>query len=290
MFIKGLVVGAALSCAAAPSVALAWGYEGHEIIADIARGNLTPAVRAKVDAVLETDIDNSLTPHNMAQESTWADRWRSAGHSETASWHFTDEELDHPDLASACFGFPASGPLAAEGPAQDCLVNKVEQFTKELGNPATVPVERLAALKYLLHFVGDLHQPLHAADNHDRGGNCVLLSLGGSRSVNLHSYWDTTVVQALGHDSITVAATLARAITPAQKAAWERGDVRTWQADSYAVAKASVYVIGSKPGCDRDQAPLDLPDGYAEAAQAAAALQLQKAGVRLAFVLNRALQ
>ena len=284
-----LCAAAALLAAAAPSVASAWGYEGHEILADIARGYLTPAARAKVDAMLAADADNGLTTHDMAEESTWADRWRSAGHSETAPWHFTDEELDRPDLAAACFGFPADGPLASQGPAQDCLVHKVEEFSKELGNPATPAPERLAALKYLLHFVGDLHQPLHAADNHDRGGNCVLLSLGGSRSVNLHSYWDTTVVQALGNDPSAVAASLVDQITPAQKAAWERGDARAWQADSYAVAKASVYTLGSKPGCDRDEAPISPPAGYAIAARAAAAVQLQKAGVRLALVLNRAL-
>jgi hypothetical protein len=284
-----LIAGAAVVFLAAPSAAFAWGYEGHEIIADIARGYLTPAARAKVDALLATDADNGLTTHDMAGESTWADRWRGAGHSETASWHFTDEELDHPDLAGACFGFPAGGALASQGPAQDCLVDKVEEFTKELGDPGAAPAERLAALKYLLHFVGDLHQPLHAADNHDRGGNCVLLNVGGPRSVNLHSYWDTTVVQALGADPSAVAASLAAKITPAQKAAWEGGDVRAWQADSYAVAKASVYIVGSKPGCDRDQAPVSLPARYADAAQGVASVQLQKAGVRLALVLNRAL-
>jgi hypothetical protein len=82
---------------------------------------------------------------------------------------------------------------------------------------------------------------------------------------------------------------LAAKITSAQKAVWEQGDVRAWQADSYAVAKASVYRVGSKPGCDRDQAPISLPPGYADAAQGIASVQLQKAGVRLALVLNRAL-
>ena len=289
MFPKRLIVGAAMACLAAPSAAFAWGYEGHEIIADIARGYLTPAARAKVDALLAMDAGNTLTAHDMAEEATWADRWRGAGHAETASWHFTDEELDRPDLAQACFGFPASGPLASQGPAQDCLVNKIEEFSKELADPATAPGERVTALKYLLHFVGDLHQPLHASDNHDRGGNCVLLNLGGPRSVNLHGYWDTTAVQALGGDPSAVAASLAAKITRAQKSAWERGDVRAWQADSYVVAKAWVYVVGSKPDCARDQAPVTLPSGYAAAAQAIAGFQLEKAGVRLALVLNRAL-
>ena len=61
-------------------------------------------------------------------------------------------------------------------------MDKVREFAAELAAPTTAQAERLLALKYLLHFVGDQHQPLHASDNHDRGGNCVLLALGGART------------------------------------------------------------------------------------------------------------
>jgi hypothetical protein len=269
-----------------PGAALAWGYEGHEIIAAIARANLTPSVRTKVDALLSTDAD-SLTPHDMIAESTWADAYRGAGHKETAAWHYVDIELDHPDLKAACSGFPSSGPLASRGPAEDCIVDKIQAFSKELADPATAEPERLLALKYLLHFVGDLSQPLHAADNHDRGGNCVLLALGGPRTVNLHSYWDTSVVEALGSNPQEVAARLASTITPQERARWSAGDARSWAEDSYALAKATVYTLGSKPGCEGGAAPIAPPPGYAEAAAAAAAIQLQKAGLRLAAMLNR---
>jgi hypothetical protein len=143
------------------------------------------------------------------------------------------------------------------------------------------------ALKYLLHFVGDIHQPLHASDNHDRGGNCVVLALGGPRTTNLHSYWDTAVVLALGDDPTAVAQRLVGQITPAQRADWSKGDARSWPLESYGVARSSVYTIGSKPGCDRDASPVTLPAGYAQSAQSAAMLQLEKAGLPLAMVLNR---
>lgn len=271
--------------ALAPQSAFAWGFEGHEVIAAIARNYLTPDVRQRVDQLLAADTD-SLTGHDMMSESTWADRYRSAGHPETGSWHFVDIELDHPDLSAACFGFPAASQPASAGPKDDCVVDKIAEFDTELKNPATSPAERLLALKYVIHFVGDVHQPLHAADNHDRGGNCVLLALGGPRSINLHSYWDTTVVQALGQDSATVAKTLLGQITPAQKDEWEQGDVRGWAQESYELAKTSVYTIGSKPGCDRDAAPISLPAGYGAAAEPVASLQLKRAGVRLAKILN----
>ena len=271
-----------------PAPAFAWGYEGHQVIADIARNLLTPAVRAKVDALLATDTD-SLTARDMASEATWADAFRSAGHRETAQWHFVDIELSKPDLTAACFGFPPAGGAASAGPSQDCVVDKVEEFERELAEARTPAPERLPALKFLLHFVGDLHQPLHVSDNQDRGGNCVRVALGGPRTTNLHSYWDTAVVQALGTDPQTVAASLEAQITPADRKAWEAGDPRTWAQEAFSVAQNVVYMIGSQPGCNPDAAPITLPSGYAQKAEAAVALQLKRAGVRLALELNRAL-
>jgi S1/P1 Nuclease len=169
------------------------------------------------------------------------------------------------------------------------VVNKVSEFSKELASPATPPPERLLALKFLLHFVGDMHQPLHDSDNHDKGGNCVLLNLGGPRQVNLHGYWDTVVVRGLGDDAQAAAETLAGRITPQDKAAWEKGDPQSWAMEGFDLARTVIYTLGSKPGCDRDQSPISLPPGYDETARKTAAIQLEKAGVRLALVLNRSL-
>lgn len=270
----------------APQAAFAWGFEGHEVVAAIARNYLTPEVRQRVDQLLAADTD-SLTAHDMEAEATWADRYRGAGHPETGSWHFVDIELDHPDLAAACFGFPASAGPASAGPKDDCVVDKITEFEADLRNPSAAQTERLLALKYLLHFVGDIHQPLHAADNHDRGGNCVQLAIGGARPTNLHSYWDTTVVEAMGSDPNALAQMLIAKITSAEKAEWEKGDAKAWAMKSYEIARRSVYKIGSKPGCERDATPLDLPAGYGAAAQSVAAVQLEKAGVRLAKILNQ---
>jgi hypothetical protein len=284
---RPLRLGLWLALSLAPGAAFAWGSEGHEIVAAIARSYLTPSAKADVDALLASDRD-TLAGHDMLSESTWADAYRAAGHRETAAWHFVDIELDHPDLRQACFNFPSSGPLASQGPAQDCIVDKITAFEQELASPATAADERLLALKYLLHLVGDLTQPLHAGDNHDRGGNCVLVALGGSRTVNLHSDWDTTLVAALGTDPAMVAAQLKNAITPAQKASYERGDAAAWAMESYEAAKSSAYSLGSKPGCD-DQSPVTPPSGYDLAAEKVVAVQLERAGVRLAYILNQAL-
>lgn len=277
-----------LAALTSPSAALAWGYAGHEIIAEIARAYMTPAALAKVDALLQADISNSLTAHDMASEAVWADAYRGAGHKEASSWHFVNIELDHPDVKSARFAFPPAGTSASSGPADDCIINKLDEFISELRNPATAPEERLTALKYVLHFVGDLHQPLHAADNHDRGGNCVSVALGGPRTQNLHSYWDTGVLAPLGPDPVAASKALLAAITPADVRAWSAGTPRTWADESFQLARTTAYTAGSKPGCGTDQGPVSLPAGYADAAAKVADTQLEKAGARLAMVLNAA--
>lgn len=271
----------------APVSAGAWGYKGHQIVAAIARGYLTPGARAKVDALLAADTD-PLTKPDMLSRATWADVYRSAGHRETAEWHFVDIERDHPNLAAACFNFPQPGGPAAAGPPEDCVVNKVNEFEAELANPATPLPERVLALKYLLHFVGDLHQPLHAADNHDKGGNCVRLALGGPRTVNLHSYWDTVLVDTLGDDPQQIADRLRSAVSASDKARWEKGDPRSWAMESFSAAKTA-YRLNPPAGCDPNSAPVAVPPGYDAAARQVVAGQLERAGIRLAALLNRAL-
>ena len=82
---------------------------------------------------------------------------------------------------------------------------------------------------------------------------------------------------------------LARRITPGQKAAWEKGDPESWALEGFDIAKTKVYTVGSGPGCAPDPSPISLPPGYEATAREVASIQLEKAGVRLAAVLNRAL-
>ena len=197
----------------APKPALAWGDEGHKVIALVAAHYMRPEVLARVNALLATDADNQLTGHDIAAEATWADKFRDhvkGAKAHTGSWHFVDIELGSPDEAAACFGRPAlaTGQPAYPGFARDCVVDKVDEFRRELGDPATPAVERLLALKFLLHFVGDLHQPLHASDDQDRGGNGKALEPPIGKSRNLHAFWDTAVVISLGRDPEMVASGL----------------------------------------------------------------------------------
>jgi hypothetical protein len=271
---------------AMPTAAHAWGYEGHKIVAALARAYLSGPVNARIDALLATDKD-ALTDPDMLSRATWADSYRNTNKA-TGSWHFVDLELDGPDINAACYGFPAAGPQAGAGVANDCVVNKLEEFERELDDPHTPDPERVLALKYILHFVGDLHQPLHAADHEDQGGNCVKLDLGGPRPSNLHSYWDTGILASIGTDAGDIARKLKPQITKAQRKAWVQGSYETWAFESFRIAQDVTYSFHPAPGCADDRAPVRLPDGYEALAKAAVEVQLERAGVRLAFVLDKA--
>ena len=275
---------AALIC----SQALAWGDLGHEVTALIAYRHLSPTARAALDALLASDTD-TLTAGDFASRATWADKYRNA-HRETAAWHFVDIEIDRPDLKDACFGFPTlqGGQSASQGPVQDCVVNKIDEFAAELKNPSTPAAERLLALKFLIHFMGDLHQPLHAADHHDRGGNCIGLSPPQGAQNNLHAYWDVNVVKALGQSAAQIAEQLDARLSAADITAWTRGTPQSWAMDTFEVGRHDAYALPSTPTC-QSGGSVALPPAYMAQAEKDAATQLLKAAVRLAAVLNDAL-
>ncbi len=275
---------------AASGPALAWGDLGHAVVAMIAYHHLTlPARRMRSIACSPATVSSLHSPPTSRAAPPGRDKYRLS-HRETAAWHFVDLEIDKPDLAAACSGFPASPPHAAsQGPAQDCVVDKIEEFARELKNPATPAPERLLALKFILHFVGDMHQPLHAADHSDRGGNCIALSPSPDGDVtNLHAYWDVTTVNALGHSAPDIAAKLDAKITPADIRAWSAGGPRDWAMQSFAIGKRDAYNLPSRPTCAQPGA-VALSPSYQTTAETDAAHQLSVAGIRLAYVLNGAL-
>jgi hypothetical protein len=281
----------ALWLLATPHSAAAWGDEGHKVIALIAQAYLEPDVRKTVNAILAADTE-TLTAHDIASEATWADKLRErnkAGARErTRQWHFVDIEIDAPDLDYACFGHPqlSVGVPASRGPADDCVVDKIEEFAAELRNPSTKPEERLVALKFLLHLVGDLHQPLHASDAHDRGGNEKRVSAAGSKAGNLHRYWDTVFVSQLGPDAKTIASELLIHISPSQAQIWMQGAVSGWAMESFQVAKQDAYGLLPQPS---KRHSYRLTADYLAMARQDVAIQLSRAGVRLALILNRSL-
>jgi hypothetical protein len=284
LVVIGLIVGSSRPAAA-------WGDEGHEVVALVAQAYLDPGVRKKVNALLAADTD-PLTAHDIASEATWPDKVRDSNEGgarqRTREWHFVDIEIDSPDLDQACFGHPPvpQGTPASQGPAQDCVVDKIQEFAAELKDPRTDPEEQIVAIKFLLHFIGDMHQPLHASDAHDRGGNDKRVSAEGFKAGNLHHFWDTELVDQLGPDAKTIASDLIGHISESQVSEWSQGTVSDWAMESFRVAKDDAY--GQLPAATA-HGSYRLTDDYISMATQDVAVQLSKAGVRLAFVLNQAL-
>jgi hypothetical protein len=200
-------------------------------------------------------------------------------------------EIEGADIGMACFGrFPLpAGTLASNGPPKACVIDKAKQFADELAAPGTDAEERLFALKFLLHFVGDMHQPLHSSDNHDRGGNLVMVMADGIKHKakdELHGYWDTQFVDGIGGKSPpTLAKSLIKDITPAQVTSWSAGSFEEWAMEAFMVSVSDAY---GTPPLSKDT-PQHLDADYVARAEKDVAQQLSKAGVRLASVFNKAL-
>lgn len=155
--------------------ARAWGADGHRLIAEYAFVRLSPAARAQVEMLLALEPEATL-----ASISTWADEVRSPT---TAAWHYVNFPRDadcHYDTDRMCI----------QG---NCVVGAIERQLAVLASDAP-DEKRLLALKYVVHFIGDVHQPLHAGFADDRGGNSFQLQAFG-RGTNLHALWDSALVQ-----------------------------------------------------------------------------------------------
>jgi len=295
----GCFAGTMLTLAGAPSRAIAWGSDGHMIVALIAQQNLDPAVKKKVDALLKSDKDK-LTKKDIASRAVWADKWRDSDRTTskirfnaTQAWHFVDIEIASPSIDVACFNHPVlpPGTPASKGPAKDCVVDKIVQFTAELKDPKTTQAERLLAFKFLLHFVGDVHQPLHTADNKDRGGNNVQIIYGKHTvAENLHSYWDHILVDDLGKDYHVTAKTLAQKYQD-KKSEWMKGQPADWALESFALARDVAYNLPTTTKLDKHNIKCIVIDqAYDDRALPTVSEQLAKGGMRLAMILNDALK
>jgi S1/P1 Nuclease len=290
----------------APREAKAWGTEGDRIIALVADRLLQahdPAVQKKVAAILATDKDNSWTKTDIAAEATWADVLMDKsveGRAATTQWHYFKLDAASPDLAKACFGqpeLPATTP-AIHGPQQDCIIDKVNEFARELYNPSTSAGERLMALRFLLNFTGDLHQPLAAIEHGDQGGDCIaVLPPGAKTPVRLSIYWnDVLVTEAEGKDPTTAADQIVTGLTSGDITKWSSD----WARESYNIAKSVAYSYPADLVAGRHALPLRrggkdscgaisvyrIDSAYQDRANAAVREQLAKAGVRLAFLLR----
>ncbi len=184
---------------AIPQGTFAWGREGHEIIVVVAERYMRPESTARIREL--------LAPESPQEASVWADEYRR-DHRNTGPWHYIDIPLADSKIN-----------MAREYSNGDCVIAKTEQFLAVLRDPNADKDAKAQALKFVIHFVGDLHQPLHVADNGDKGGNTRYVIFDG-RHDNLHWVWDTGLIQHINRNPAAFAAELERRITLQDKGEW----------------------------------------------------------------------
>lgn len=258
-----------------PARALAWGNQGHRITALFADTLLTPRTRARVQA-----LSGALS---LADLVNWADEYRPG-----LALLLDNSERWHYDNRPIC---DAAAALVSYCPDGQCASAALARFEATLADSTATHEQRDIALRYLVHVLGDIHQPLHVGDNGDEGGNQRNVALPGAPPRNLHSVWDTGLPQQMlrGSTEADYAAGLRERYQD-DIADWQRGSEVEWMSESFLITQQDVY--GTLPGFRCGATPpfvTPLAAEYVSQAQAQVARQLARAGARIAGTLNRLL-
>jgi hypothetical protein len=272
--------------ALASAAARGWGEDGHRIIGAIADLHLSAQAAREVARLLRNDrlaSGERSGRTTLAEIAYWADeirdyRWGKA----KGRWHFEDIPV--------C---GAADPLKI-CPRGHCASEQIVRHLEILSDRQAQLRHRNEALKWLAHLVGDIHQPLHAADHDDRGGNRIEVSFFGERdnapygTINLHSVWDVHLVKRLIGERGEAP---FYAINGSDKTSWERGTLAQWMAESHRLARSAVY--RRLPGgftCGVQPAGIvAIDERYTGRASPVVEMQIRKAGIRLARLINEAL-
>lgn len=251
---------AAMLLAAAPG--FCWGPEGHRLIAEIAWKHAAPEARSEISRLLpEGETVISIAP--------WADEVRPQRR-ETAPWHYINIPIEAPP-----------GEWRPYCPGGECIITAIQRFAAQLADRQLPAAAREEALRFLVHFVGDLHQPLHCGDRRDRGGNDVPVVFR-ARATNLHSIWDTPLLlEALRAEGVRDR--LLRKADPGELRRATAGGPEDWVWDSHRASRDAAYAALPP------ERPALLADEYAAQAYPVIERQIRLAGLRLAAMLNRAL-
>ena len=287
----------ALGLVGSPDPASAWGPEGHTVVGDVAAHYLTARAQKQIHSILQ---GKRLGDYEI---SSWPDEIRGSEeyeqlYPENGKWHFVDFDTFKRYNDDFELKPPADG--------QD-VVDQIVRWQKDLGAKNSTPAQKLDALRFLVHFTADLHQPMHCAFRcGDMGGNMIPVNSFKGRKYSfgpntpmdyppsVHSVWDESMVLELmgGRSRTAFAKFLEEGLSPEQIQWWSQGKPLDWATDSYWRARKQVYrwtngehlpYTWSRPGMDLTS------ENYIDSRLPVAQEQLQKAGVRLALLLNEAL-
>jgi hypothetical protein len=254
-----------------PATVVAWGPEGHEIVASLAESRLSEDAKNGVRLLIQ---DASL-----ASIANWADEVRPQ-RDETYNWHFVDIPWEAAGFSDQrdCF-LPDSPHRGASSDHQNCVVDRIEIFERVLADRNAPRQDRTEALKFLVHFVGDLHQPFHALGEAAGGNGIAVREFGstvcGRRACNLHGAWDVGLIRHTGLGVDEYVARLNKLIADEQLSAG--GTPEGWANESHSYAQAAWLDNGDSVDKEYYRKEIDVLNQ-----------RLALAGLRLAAALNQA--
>jgi hypothetical protein len=266
----------------------AWGGQGHRLVGLIAAARLSEVAKKNVDWLLDGQ--------SLADVSSWADTI-TGEQVQTSYWHYLNipPEASGYDRDRDCPRQPGTAAGSRGDRWRDCVVDRIAYWEERLANPKLDRADRATALKYVVHFIGDLHQPFHALGV-GRGGNDVHVRVFGQSDCgpatplragndparpspcNLHSVWDGRLIARKNVDDATYQAELTKLIAARGWAAQPPGTPAQWAEQSFRLAKEALV----KPDTNIDE-------GYFRRHITVIDERLALGGVRLGAVLNRAL-
>lgn len=261
----------ALALALAAPAAHAWSRQGHQLVGELAERQLTPEALAEARALLEGEAVPTL-----AGVSTWADEIRAEENELgklSKRWHYVNIPGKHCDYAPA-----------RDCPDGECVIGAINAQAAVLADRSQPRQKRLEALKFVVHFVGDAHQPMHAGYPHDRGGNDYQINYRGKgapegQGTNLHGTWDYWLLQSAGLDNAAYADRLMALPMPADAATGAENRPQAWTLESCRLIHSeALYPRGHR-----------ITDAYLDQHRPLAEARVQLAGARLAALLNQAL-
>jgi len=282
-----------LSCSLlSPFSAFGWWETGHQVIARIAAAHLTPAARTRIARILDVPDTSEAIADALARAATWADETKNDNH--TGAWHYIDlTRQDHKsDIPERCEN-------------DNCAPARIRLFAAQLSSRTSGSRwSELDALRFVVHLVGDVHQPLHAISDADLGGNCELLDPPLGQARNLHALWDGEIVNAIDPRDKSLAASLERQIQALgpENRELAQGNQDDWVWESHELAEKDIYrplqipvePIEFPASCK--VAPLaitglrlHIETPYIDEMKPIVRSQLIKAGLRLARLLNESL-
>ncbi|MEJ5995823.1 S1/P1 nuclease [Pedobacter sp. Du54] len=241
---------------------VSWGYTGHRTIGFLTENHLTPNAKLA--------IKDLLGDTSISEACTWADdARREPQYANTANWHFLNLPLglNYEDFQKYI------DTLKSENVYSE-LINQ----EKILTNNNSTKQQKINALKFMMHFVGDLHQPMHISREEDKGGSTIQVNYNG-KGTNLHSLWDTRMLEKEGLSAALLAIKFDT-ISETDIKQWQKDPVMVWMWESYQISTvlyAEIAQMNNKT----------IDDTYYQKHMPIVQKRMQQAAIRLAGILNK---